>query len=252
MERALKKIKIKTLPTRDLILRKVFYPIPKDVIMACIMPKLDAISYYLLMMALAFDEKNMLRYDTEFINCCAHAGYLNLVIWLHTVHECKMTERTSFYGVWSGNLELVTWLYNNNSPFSENILGWAKDFSVVKYLMNLGFIKISMDTARKLGERCDSETLGWILMSRHVLNSQIMINAAARTGNLKFLQWCHEHNISWKGLYTMDEIARSGNIELLDWAINNGCGFNRNFRNIVTRKGHKEMLEWAIAHGYPF
>lgn len=257
MERVTKKLKLKkqvktTLkPARDLLLKKVFYPIPKDVIMKHILPKLMRdVSYCVLMMAVTFDE----RIDGFFMDNCALGGYLNLVIWAHHRNKgCELTDVTSSFAVKSGNVELVRWLYENDCPFSEKILGSVRSLNVMQYLVDKGFRIHSFTNGMKIGKNCDTETLKWLMWSECAKGYDISIIAGAtKTGKLDFLKWCKEDNFVWNYIpWSMLNIACSGNLEMLKWAIDNGSEFGDNifFSRLAAKKGHIEMLKWALTNG---
>lgn len=160
------------------------------------LPNLGYVDYCVLMMAITFKENRIMRDRPYFATDCAREGYLDLVIWSHDHNnDTRVTEETFFYAVKSGNVELVKWLSNHYCDIHENILAYAKDFKVVKFLINIGEEVDSEFVAKKLGANCDSKTLEWLMFSAAARQyTNVIIKAAKKAGNTEFMNWCKEHN----------------------------------------------------------
>jgi hypothetical protein len=198
MERVLKKNRkttTKDFSLRDRVLKRIFYPIPGDVILSVLLPKLGRVDYCVLMMAITFKEERMLMDRPYFATECALEGYFDLIRWAYNYSEyLTVTDETSFNAVKSGNVQLVRWLYGHACSFHKNILAFVNNFDVMVYLINQGYTIHSFYIARKIGANCDSKTLEFLMYSaaaREYVN--VIIDAAKQVGNSEFMDWCKEN-----------------------------------------------------------
>jgi hypothetical protein len=73
---------------------------------------------------------------------------------------------------------------------------------------------------------------------------------AARSGNLKALQWARAHGARWDAR-VCTAAARGGHLHLLQWARAHGARWTHMCGTAAAAGGHLEVLEWAANSGAP-
>ena len=79
-----------------------------------------------------------------------------------------------------------------------------------------------------------------------------MVHYAASFGHLELVKWlCGEGGFAMDKV-VMEDAARSGNLEILQWLRSKGCAWDRWTCLNAVSKGHVEVLRWARENGCPW
>lgn len=196
---------------------------------------------------------------TEFLFGALLGAHVDLVQWLRNSGVC-WTNRLLFAAGRSGNIYMLSWLYDVDSAYKINSPGYqgaalGEHIDVLKWFVDKEITtgqQVSWCSIACANAVCGGklETLKWLRENNCPWDSLTCLYAAQR-GHLEIIKWAKLNGCSWNE-YTCSHAARYGHLDVLIWARLNGCPWDKKTCKYAAKNGHLDILQWARQNGCPW
>lgn len=184
------------------------------------------------------------NWDKSICETAAYWKKWDVLKWLRKNNLHQWCEEVSYNTATHGNLEFLTWLYEDGCPFSDLIFA---------RLIYYGYPSVEM--------------LNWLYKKNFELTCHAFDEAAERW-DLTLMKWLYDHQCPWDenvfcaaaaslpvwehGTYDMDELG-TGSIKVFKWLHDRNCPWDESTcLRVVDYGGNLEGLQWLRQHGCPW
>ena len=152
----------------------------------------------------------------------------------------------------NGNLNLLTYLYENNYKLDKYVLPYAAKGG------NLDIIKWLVDHECKLNELTfkfaaingNLDNMKWLLKNNCPYNEQTF-NNAVHNGNIDNMEWLYENNFPLSSK-AFESAIFENNINAMQWLKDHKCPWNRStFEYALYIKKPLSVMKWLLDNGCP-
>jgi len=174
---------------------------------------------------------------------------------------CPWSGETFAWAAAVGNMETISWLYDNGCPWDDRTSVWAASegrTDVLRWLKlgsdggGIGYPRTSWVTmATSLAARNNHlEALTWLTSNGCPVSDIQAMKWAAGGGHVRILAFLKGRNYFWDSIVCA-QAALGGKLETLQWLRANGCPWGEKTCDFAAFKGHLKILEWARENGCP-
>ncbi|KAE8882456.1 hypothetical protein PF003_g33443 [Phytophthora fragariae] len=182
-------------------------------------------------------------------NAAAFSGELSVLQWLHEEHKARVHWGGLEWcgAIRSGQTEVVEWLKQNSAPNTEAVWKLAFDAAAAGYLelmqWLLGHDKAAVEAAMRGAHKGHQwGIVKWLATHCNTTPLTGCVDAAAKDGDLEFLQWLRANTLT-------HSFAR-GHLDILKWLrTNKGDSLTSDVVDMAAAGGHLSILEWLHANG---
>jgi len=192
-----------------------------------------------------------------FIHAAA-GGDLNIMKWLHTEHECPITEHAYSPAAAFGHIHVIDYLIENKCPItgsdacSDAVIGDKLD--TLKYLHTKGFRldgKYNWPTIIRNG---NMEMLKYFHKHAHFPDNtarSVACSYAIRCNQFEILKYLHRIGCEWDN-NTFLEATILNRLDIVKYLHEHGCPLNNSACDNAAMRGNLEMLKYLHEIGCPW